>query len=101
MTELTQRLLGTAGDVQVNDLVWALCPEPEEHWDEGRVIQLPKVLPDPSAKPPALSPPPVQMDAAADAGVAEPAPEAGVAEAATGTAVAASGTSTPCRSSIV
>ena len=45
---MTQRLLslGPSGDVSVNDLVWALCPEPEEHWDEGRVIQLPKASPD-------------------------------------------------------
>ncbi|CAK0907484.1 unnamed protein product, partial [Prorocentrum cordatum] len=47
-TELTHRLLrlGPGSDVGVNDLVWALCPEPEEHWEEGRVLQLPKVFPD-------------------------------------------------------
>lgn len=51
-TELTQRLFGLCpgGDLNVNDLVWALCPEPEEHWDEGRVLQLPKAAPpDPAA----------------------------------------------------
>jgi len=43
-TELTQRLFGLSqgSDLTTNDLVWALCPEPEEHWDEGRVAQLPK-----------------------------------------------------------
>jgi len=47
MTELTQRLLNLSmgADLNVNDLVWALCPEPEEHWDEGRIIQLPKLMP--------------------------------------------------------
>lgn len=42
--ELTQRMLGIGpgGDVNPNDLVWALCPEPEEHWDAGRVMQLPR-----------------------------------------------------------
>jgi len=47
MTELTQRLLNLSlgADLNVNDLVWALCPEPEEHWDEGRIIQLPKLIP--------------------------------------------------------
>eukprot|EP00429_Kryptoperidinium_foliaceum_P033575 CAMPEP_0176172712 /NCGR_PEP_ID=MMETSP0120_2-20121206/88490_1 /TAXON_ID=160619 /ORGANISM="Kryptoperidinium foliaceum, Strain CCMP 1326" /LENGTH=318 /DNA_ID=CAMNT_0017510713 /DNA_START=8 /DNA_END=963 /DNA_ORIENTATION=+ len=42
--ELTQRLLGIGpgGDINGNDLVWALCHDPDEHWDEGRVLQLPK-----------------------------------------------------------
>lgn len=42
--ELTQRLLGIGpgGDINANDVVWALCTDPDEHWDEARVLQLPK-----------------------------------------------------------
>lgn len=45
-TELTQCLLGlgAGGDIAPNDLVWALSYEPEEHWEEGRVVELPKTM---------------------------------------------------------
>jgi len=70
-TELTQRLLGLGcGETwqASNDLVWAIRTESEgqEQWDEGRVVQMPKSMPDClSSKP---LPPPRNALAAAVAG---------------------------------
>ncbi|CAE7195090.1 hecd-1 [Symbiodinium natans] len=80
--ELTQRLLGLGcGETgqASNDLVWAIRTESEgqEQWDEGRVVQLPKSMPESLTSRPL--PPPKKALAVAVAGTGGGSGESGEA----------------------